>query len=756
MTTLSFSAGLGVARLAHEPSCSAWHRLEGRVAPEVLRAPKTAGDPHNNGEWPDVHDKTVRFLERNAVGKPWGDHLALMAAVLSARRRDPQTVLLVMWALHPRFAAIFEQLNLSSMADWDAEKLVLAYLRGEVLPDDTQSVRTQFWSRYNAATKQLKGWIRSLPEAERVLYQRFVLKDVHPSDVEGLARTGEVKLQQERRRKAETDAVVPRFADIRAEAHFRHNRLTRLRQAYYDAVARLKQSGTGVLPFSFSYDEGGDSEQEESAQERLHFRIWDRRSFVLGHADSYHKVTVRKAQRGADTFGDDRNSLFLEFVRAERLMGDAPPEGFWFAELIQRGVLGRSPLNASPEEIAAREAWHRAWGYGEGRSGRYPAPFASGTAGILSWQAVGGEGAFIAEAQRRTEGVLMPVEPFYAAATFGLLAVDLFTTTGMRMNEAMQARLSEDCFVRLLMPAPPGAKDPTPRTRWAFRLIPKGERMDQPATYFIGDETKRLLVKVVRMLAEHYSLSVGESLPAVPFDQHHGRSHRFGVAPYLFQYGHNHLDSNTITACMRFLLHGMVFRTREGAPVVLKAHLLRHAFATHAVQVEQIPIDIVGEWLKQKSLDVTDYYSKPTESMVGEAADQFLTRTAAHVRVAEAVRRTPQELQKLYEDARGKVGTLSEVIGGHCVSHGFCAAKFACVGCAAKVPDPAKRNQVERHKQWALMQVDFTTQEGLYPEAERMKQLVRDCETELSEMDQIDAYRRDEVRVARVNAAHQK
>jgi hypothetical protein len=253
----------------------------------------------------------------------------------------------------------------------------------------------------------------------------------------------------------------------------------------------------------------------------------------------------------------------------------------------------------------------------------------------------------------------------------------------------------------------------------------------------------RLLVRVATMLAAHYALPPGAPLPAVAFSPHHGRAHRFGPAPYLFQYGERHLSDVDITACLRFLLHGMLFRTREGAPVVLTAHLLRHAFATHAVHVEQIPVDIVGEWLKQKHLDVTDYYSQPTEGMVADAADRYLARIAAHVHVGDAVRRSPPELRQLYEAARGQVGTLAEVIGGHCVSHGFCAAKFACVGCAGKVPDPAKRPQLQRHRTWAQAQVTLAVDEGLSPEAERMRQLVRDCDTELEEMDQIDAARRD-------------
>jgi len=312
----------------------------------------------------------------------------------------------------------------------------------------------------------------------------------------------------------------------------------------------------------------------------------------------------------------------------------------------------------------------------------------------------------------------------------GLLALDIFTTTGMRIDETMQIRLTKDCFVRLVLPAPPEAKDQSPRVRWAFHLIPKGERQDIPQDYFIGEETKRLVVKAARMLAEHYGLQPGEPLPIVPFDPSNGRSHRFGPAPYLFQNNRRHLTDEAITACMRFLLHGMMFRTKTGEPVALKAHTLRHSFATHAVQVEKIPVDIVGAWLKQKNLDVTAYYSQPTATMVGAAADQFLARVAAHVQVGEAVRRSPAELRKAFEEARGWAGTLAQVTGGHCVSHGFCAAKFACVGCAGKVPDPSFRGQLERHKAWALMQVDFTLQEGtgtcshfvptLFPQTDRL------------------------------------
>jgi integrase len=731
-----------------------WLRLARKIASEVLQAPKTAGDPLTPGDWPDVHPRVVGYLERTIVGTPWADHLALAAAVLTARRCDVATVRYRIQEVHAGFQRLFPAMGLTTMADWHPEHHLRAYLTGEVLPHDRLGRRHTFWKSYSSATRHLARWLAALPETDRARYAAFVLPAVRAEQVEGLTQTAEVQRQQRQRRKAATDAVVPQFAAIRAEAHRRHNRLRRLCQAVQAALRELERPEPPSLPLAFSYEDGAVPEAGVPAQERLQFRLWDRRSFVGAHADRYAPETVGGARsRRRHPFAEGRNRPFVEFLGAERLGSDAPPQAFWFEELLRRGLFSNDSGHPLTAGRAATQAWLRAWGYGREESRQRTIPFHTAIPGLLSWSRKSGDAKFMQVAQTRTDGLLMPVDSLYAAATLGLLAVDLFTTTGMRISEAMQIRLTEDAFVRLVMPAPPGARDPSPRIRYAFRVIPKGERTDTPHTFFIGRETMRVLVTVATMLAEHYSLPPGAPPPTVAFDPFNARAHRFGPAPYLFQYAGRHLSAAAITACMRFLLHGLVFRTRDGQAVVLTAHLLRHAFATHAVQVEKIPVDIVGEWLKQKQLDVTEYYSQPTDTMIAEAADRFLARIAAHIHVGEAVRRSPPELQTLYEASRGKVGTLAEVIGGHCVSHGFCAAKFACVGCAGKVPDPAKRHQVERQRQWATAQVQLATAEGLYPEAERMKQLIRDCDTELQEMDQIEAYRRDEARDAAIHLA---
>jgi len=712
-----------------------WQRLRGKVAPKVWVAPRTGVDPRNQGQWPDVSQRIVSYLENNVLSKPWRDALALLAPVMFARRFEMTSVFNKLSTLHSRFGRLFEALGLARMEDWNATKHIPMYLKAEILPDDTPGARRRFWTDYNAASKAMAYWLMGLPEKRRAAYERFTLPVVPPFFVEGLTRDREIVERQQKTRKVETGAVVPKFIAIRSEAHLRFNRVVRLRRAYRDAMQNLGPEPG--FPVTFSYDEGGDKERGIPPQERLWFRIWDRRSFVQAHAETYYWRTVSYARTGVGAFAADLNKPFLEFLRAERLVGDAPAAGFWFSDLLKLGVVGQRPQYGSPENMKCKRAWLASWGYAH-------RPFRSDVAALMTWPRA--EMTFMACAQSRCEGVLLPVESIYAGALFGLMAIDLFTTTGARINEVMQICLTEDCIVRLKMPAPPGAADQSDRLRYVLRLVPKGEKTNIPKDYFIGEQTKRLLVKVAQMLAEHYRLEPGQALPSVHFHAHNGRAHRFGSAPYLFQYSGGHMSGETISSCLRFLLHGVLFKTCEGKLVVLKSHLLRHAFATHVVQVEKIPIDVVGAWLHQKDLATTDYYSKPTESMVAEAADVYLARVAAQIDVDKAVLRSPQELQQIYEEARGRAGTLADVIGGQCVSHGYCAAKFACVGCAGKVPDPAKRGQVEKHKQWASLQVVYATKEGLLPEAERMKQLMRDCESELTEMDLIESYHKDEDR----------
>jgi hypothetical protein len=730
-----------------------WLDLRGHIAPEVLYAPKTGGDPV--GGWPPVHGRIVAYFQHNVVGTPWADHLALIASVLAARRRDVQTIRLTVMVLNARFSSIFAALGLTEMSEWKHEDHLPIYLRGEIVPDDSQYMRQQFFTRYRTATKQTQSWLEGLPEEERQRYRPFTFPVVSQFLHEQLSDWKELIQKQQEHRKAETEAVVPRFAELRAEAHYRYNRMCRLRQAYLQAVSQVLPDHSN-LPLDFSYEEG------DPPLERLHFRLWDRKSFVLDPAQisAYAASTREKATYGGQQYAVERNEVFLEYVKAERLQGDGPAEGLWFADILRLGLLGSQGHYGSAQENAARQAWLRQWGYGEehAKDHEHASPFTARISGLLSWpdgKTNGGEGSmgrFIAQARQRTGKVFVPVEPLYATVTFALLALDLLTTTGMRNGELHQINVLPECLIRLVDDPPPAAQDQSPRVRYVLRLLPKGEQTNALHNYGIGKESVRLIEKTAQMLCEHYKLKPGEPLPRVPFNPNHNRSHRFEgpPVPYIFQYNRTHITDGSINAFLRFLLHGMVFQTRSGTPVVIRPHLLRHAFATYAVNIEGVPIDLVAKWLQQKNLEVTGYYSEIPEYMQVEQHSSFVARLATQINVREAILRSPEELQKQAEAARRRVGMLVPVAGGECMLDAYCPNQFDCIHCPAKAPDPEKQYQVEEKQRWAVERLAYYEREGLVLEAEKMKQLLRACDLELKEMQMIIAYRKDETRVIQI------
>jgi hypothetical protein len=268
-----------------------WQRLAGKIAPEVLVAPKTSGDPGNRGEWPEVEESVVTYLENNVVGPPWANHLTLAALVMTARRRQANTVLTVLKYVAPRFRELFRAFGYTRMCDWNATEVFRDYLSRQVLPEDSLNTRNDTWKKYNSASIQVDRWLKSLPWAERTVYEQFRLPIPDKGDLYWIGRLGaDAQQKAKKSRKTATDAVVPSLPAIRAKAQLRLNRLVRVRQAYRDATKELQSGKPFTLPFSYSYDDGEDNAQGTLPQERLHFRVWDRRTFVL------HGAACRRAQ----------------------------------------------------------------------------------------------------------------------------------------------------------------------------------------------------------------------------------------------------------------------------------------------------------------------------------------------------------------------------------------------------------------------------------------------------------------------------
>jgi len=69
---------------------------------------------------------------------------------------------------------------------------------------------------------------------------------------------------------------------------------------------------------------------------------------------------------------------------------------------------------------------------------------------------------------------------------------------------------------------------------------------------------------------------------------------------------------------------------------------------------------------------------------------------------------------------------------------------FACTGCAYKIPDPARREEIVEQREWAMIRLEQVKRRGVGPEAVKMQALILRCNAELEEMSLIEHYQKDE------------
>ncbi len=699
-------------KVTSSPNSPFYRELEGKLDEHILHL------QDNRGVFllDKLAEAPVKYFFNQCLDTPWQNQLLLAMLIDSDRNLDVKTILDRIHTLHPRFKIIFNVYNLQVFTDFDTEKHMYDYLKGIIYPEHSNSQRATFLQRYNTASYYTKKWLASkLSQEQQEYFQQFLLP-IPMFDNRDFMFSKQKKEQAQNTRKSETDAIVPYLPQIRVEANFRWNQMKRLREAFLTACKQAEQRKDVTLPLEFHYDE------PERIGERFYFRLWDKSSFVLYHKRKFTESIVKSAENHTGTYSEAKNQYFVEFLKAERLEDDDIAEGLWFLAILQEGVLGLWSQNETEEEIKRKQGLLFSWGYGEEGTNTNPVPFYSMHKGILS------QNTFVSLHSDKAEGILFDVEPFYAATTFGLLAIDILTTTGARINELLQLNSEKDCLRAIKINGD---------LKFSFYAIPKGR--DTLESYPISKQTFQLIKRVNLMLKEHYH---GE-IPNVEYRA--VRKHLFPEPKsYFFQYNEKALKVDALSSCLRFLLHGFSFETQEGQPVVVKTHLLRHAFATEAVQRQEIPIDIVAKILHQRDVNVTRYYSEPTPSQVAEKIGELHGVIANYVDLDEAILRSPKELQREWEEHKSKVGVYNNVLGGTCVTDKVCPVKMACLGCVAKIPQPEKKHELFEVVELSRdMEKRFTSM-GLTVEVNKAKQIRKLARNELKEIELIEKYQEEQ------------
>lgn len=686
--------------------------LTAMISPEIAQAPLTVFDPANDGRWPAPHPKVVAYLG-GIENQSLRDMLALYALLKTNINEHP--IYCRMSGLAVPLRKLMEENGLASVYDIDPDDLLLRvaeHTAGAGLTRVQQSTMVLGW---NTLSNAFLEYGESLTESQRRVMCPFFIKPLGKRFRMHRSRPSIVVRDAARRKvKTKTDLVHGQFHKLRFMARIRCNQAARLYEAVESAIAAVT-AGSLSLPYRFSYEEVVATDRGRPIHQRVLLALWDSSS-LWDHAvekgfgaNRVKQNRSRDRQRGR--FSPEQTRFFTEY-RGTEPVGSSPTAPFWFLDLYRYDVFTHK---RSSEITARRATFYQKHGY-TSRSHWEQTP------GMLKpmRRHMTSDAMFL---EREHGYRFLHHEGIYATSLFAHMVVRVQTISGARIGEVQQIAQNPECIKQLANVGPKSDG------RWLLRMVPKGRR--ERADFFIDEDTKNLLTEVVKFQRQ----TTGEK--RLPVVQHN--SSRYPPDRYLLQWNGLGLDQGTLNTALRFLLHDTIL-DGEGRCVHLTTHLLRHGFATEMASLK-VPVEVIAKILHQRHLEVTQYYSQPTNQQILDAAEMLFVERIDMA--AEAVR-SPEEIGRMLRDAEGQIGALSEVIGGTCVVGNLCPAKFACIGCSGNAPDPERRYQIETKRSWALEQITWARRERLPAEERQMKRVVQDCELLLEEMTLIERARVDE------------
>ena len=477
--------------------------------------------------------------------------------------------------------------SIENIASVDANDFLFRIHVGEIGKGLTEHQRRTFLGQWSAVRNAFDEYAERLTLAQLEVMKKFFIGAI--TDRRRLIRHktyGAYLREQQERVKNKTDAVQSKFYQIRHVAGIRCNQVRRLYDAVRQALADVDANDLRC-PYEFSYEETAQTASRRSARQRVELTLWDSNSLrehavALGYREAPATTLQRRWREGS--FSAKRSAYFVEYNATTSLTKDCPAEPFWFLDLLRHRVFRHLDVRSDSDLAEQREAFYRQWGY--------ECKGAWSDGGLLAF----GPTDFrpIDFLQNREGHEFLPHEGIYAACMFGGLMVRMGTITGARISEVLQIAQSPECFKQLENVGPKAA------TRWVLRLVPKGRKRRED--YFIDEDTKRHLVELIRFQSEKWG---GPLIPVVRIEDD-----KLPPDRYLLQWNGRGLRLHVLNTFIRFLLHGLVFRSLDGNLVHLSSHLLRHSFATEMADLNT-PVEVIAKLLHQRDRTVTNTMRDP-------------------------------------------------------------------------------------------------------------------------------------------------
>ncbi len=706
---------------------------DGLNLPEYLnKIPHTACGISDTGRLSYPSVKALQYIMK--ASPLWREQLILAAFVLAAadfRNKSIMAYLRVVNQLFSKFLKKYEidKAEICGRLDLTSSLINTAFENMFDSGRISDNMKQEWLTKYKSVSARVSAWYFANIKyfGFNIEYYKCLLfpEVTSPSVLVLVKRYRKISaLKSRNKKKDESDVIFSNFRGIAIQARHRLNIFERFYAAALQAEKQAIKNKS--LSLNYSYEEQGSV----VTCRLVHMLM------IVGRIEpylddlGYRPLNAALAELKSSEIKYESQYYFVEFLESEK------KEMFWFLELAENGILNPNVLLMD----SVRKAFLKRYGYTSGQManayltrGRYE----SVPKGLVDLTAHLTKTIFISAHELRLQ--------FHFAALF----IEFVVTTGARINEVLQLSASEECLKVVNVKTSNGQDI----EKYIVMLIPKGA--EEPAPYFIGEETFNLLFRTYEVLSTHYKIfDDSDEIPHIDPNSLNHKSDFLHKKPFVFQVNKRHLDALNVMTAVRYLVHGMSFTVvgENGRlqNVSLKAHLLRHAFATYAVHSQKIPVDVVAKMLNQKNLEVTKYYSQPTLSVISEHHKSITNALFDNIDLDNLAARSSKEFQVMYQEALDKSGTLTEVLGGTCVSHGYCPAKTSCIGCGAKIPDPKKRDVIERRLDWALKEIEWNREHGFSAEVRKCAVIIQSCKSELYEMVEIEKYQAEDREIVKI------
>ncbi len=658
-------------------------------------------------DWSKLPPQVRGYCVCTASQSPDAAMLALAAASAHGSLTT-NSLLSLVGAFSRLFVTLRSQCGLSQYPDLRNEELWLKYAVWAKQRDTTAKLAKSYAS---IVSGHFPRYLQRLTSADRQRMQQYTLPPLPPDFQKKMFPNKRIRAQQQIKRKAQSDILVPLYPVLRQLVRFRKQLAERTLLAIREARCKV-EAGEATLPYHFQHHDAIPKVNRDARsisevqilgrQVTMHFTLWDKPTWVAHHRDRYASTVRSNASTHHRSYVQGQNCFFVEFT------GD-PKDLLWFGDLIEHRLL-QHLKKAHAHTPAYEKSWQlaRQLGFHDGCQ--------CSRAGLL-----GSSDIWFPVAAWRGHELIFEPESLYRGVLFGAALAMISLSNGSRVSELLQVSWNKERRVTrtetVIVLGEDGRpllrEDGTPLTKQVKihlqYLLPKGAKTEEERQLFpLSKEVMKLLAEIKVILEQAH----GE-IPVVQPTRSSSKYEHLKPEQYFFQWSASPdgksglLSVDDVCILLRFIFHGLDLFTTTGEPIRVSAHILRHVMATHARHIRNVPPEAIAYFFlyhrlkrltgrEPSSSEISDYYFQMTEEQRFALIRVDLDEQEEMDRPLLSCSPTTYDLEHMNEDLRASYEvwhTLHPTALGNCGNPGLCPRekdRALCLDCCYLITDPER------------------------------------------------------------------